>query len=197
MHAAPRCFLGGKPSVSPIRRLRSGGTAVKDNRLAFGGRRSVDAVSPSAFSSHGATGNTEEFQNFRFSACQHFPLRASPPRVASLLRYAPVAPPGLHICLSLWTCAIARVFAPAHVALRAALRQGWFAFLPECLTLRATHVAYRANPRLLGSQPGPLACVRVNPPPTLLFILPSCVKNPLCPQRGLFRGVPHIIQRNN
>jgi len=45
--------------------------------------------------------------------------------------------------------------APAHVALRAALRQGWFAFLPECLTLRATHVAYRANPRLLGSQPAP------------------------------------------
>ena len=35
------------------------------------------------------------------------------------------------------------------------LRQGWFAFLPECLTLRATHVAYRANPRLLGSQPAP------------------------------------------
>jgi hypothetical protein len=33
--------------------------------------------------------------------------------------------------------------------------------------------------------------------PTLLFILPSCVKNPLCPHRGLFRGVPHIIQRNN
>jgi hypothetical protein len=59
----------------------------------FGGRRSVDAVSPSAFASHGATGNTEEFQNFRFSACQHFPLRVSPPRVACLLRYAPVAPP--------------------------------------------------------------------------------------------------------
>ncbi len=86
----------------------------------FGGRRSVDAVSPSAFASHRATGNTEEFQNFRFSACQHFPLRVSPPRVASLLRYAPVAQPGLYICLSLWTCAIARVF---HVALRAALRQ--------------------------------------------------------------------------
>jgi hypothetical protein len=46
-------------------------------------------------------------------------------------------------------------FAPAHVALRVALRQGWFAFLPECLTLRATHVAYRVNPRLLGSQPAP------------------------------------------
>ena len=29
-------------------------------------------------------------------------------------------PPGLHICLSLWTCAIARVFAPARLALRAA-----------------------------------------------------------------------------
>jgi len=59
-------------------------------------------------------------------AGQHSPLRASAPLreislcVASLLRYAPVAPPGLHICLSLWTCAIARVFAPAHVALRAA-----------------------------------------------------------------------------
>ena len=51
------------------------------------------------------------------------PLREIPLCVASLLRYAPVAPPGLHICLSLWTCAIARVFAPAHVALRAALRQ--------------------------------------------------------------------------
>jgi hypothetical protein len=49
----------------------------------------------------------------------------------------------------------AGVRAPAHVALRAALRQGWFAFLPECLTLRATHVAYRATPRLLGSQPAP------------------------------------------
>jgi hypothetical protein len=40
--------------------------------------------------------------------------------VASLLRYAPVAHPGLHICLSLGICAIARVFAPAHLALRAA-----------------------------------------------------------------------------
>jgi hypothetical protein len=34
-------------------------------------------------------------------------------RFASLLRYAPVAHPGLHICLSLWTCAIARVFSAA------------------------------------------------------------------------------------
>ena len=72
---------------------------------------------------------------------------SAPLRVASLLRYAPVAHPGLHICLSLWTCAIARVFAPAHVALRAALRQGWFAFLPECLTLRAAYAAYRATAR--------------------------------------------------
>ena len=45
-------------------------------------------------------------------------LRYAP--VASLLRYAPVAHPGLHICLTLESCAIARVFAPAHVALRAA-----------------------------------------------------------------------------
>jgi hypothetical protein len=150
----------------------------------FGGRRSVDAVSPSAFSSHGATGNTEEFQNFRFSACQHFPLRVSPPRVASLLRYAPVAHPGLHICLSLWTCAIARVFAPAHVALRAALRQGWFAFLPECLTLRATHVAYRANPRLLGSQPAPAGMCSREPsahPPVHPAIL--CQKSALSTSR--------------
>jgi len=57
-------------------------------------------------------------------AGQRFPLSASaPPReislcVASLLRYAPVAPPGLHICLSLWTCAIARVFAPARLIRR-------------------------------------------------------------------------------
>jgi len=57
-------------------------------------------------------------------------------------------------------------FAPAHVALRVALRQGWFAFLPECLTLRATHVAYRATPRLLGSRPAPAGmCPRENPPP--------------------------------
>ena len=34
-------------------------------------------------------------------------------QLASLLRYAPVAHPGLHICLSLWTCAIARVFSAA------------------------------------------------------------------------------------
>ena len=33
--------------------------------------------------------------------------------VASVLRCAPVAHPGLHICLSLWTCAIARVFSAA------------------------------------------------------------------------------------
>jgi hypothetical protein len=42
--------------------------------------------------------------------------------VASLLRYAAVAHPGLHICLSLGICAIARVFAPAQLALRANLR---------------------------------------------------------------------------
>ena len=38
--------------------------------------------------------------------------------VDSLLRYAPVAHPGLHICLSLWTCAIARVFASAQLIRR-------------------------------------------------------------------------------
>ena len=44
----------------------------------FGGRRSVDAVSPSAFASHRATGNTEEFQIFRL------PLRALPAYCATL-----------------------------------------------------------------------------------------------------------------
>jgi hypothetical protein len=135
-------------------------------------------------------------RNFRFSACQHFPLRASPPRVASLLRYAPVAPPGLHICLSLWTCAIARVFAPAHVALRAALRQGWFAFLPECLTLRATHVAYRANPRLLGSQPAPAGMCSREPsahPPVHPAIL--CQKSALSTSRDFSWRPSHYSKK--
>ena len=35
------------------------------------------------------------------------------------------------------------------------LRQGWFAFLPECLTLRAAYAAYRATALLLGSRPAP------------------------------------------
>jgi hypothetical protein len=103
------------------------------------------------FSSHRATGNTEAFQNFSVSGFSATPVSAR--CLLTALRSG--CPPGLHICLSLWTCAIARVFAPSHVVLRAAWRQGWFAFLPKCLTLRATHVAYRANPRLLGSQPAP------------------------------------------
>ena len=66
---------------------------------------------------------------------------SAPLRVASLLRYAPVAPPGLHICLSLWTCAIARVFAsfagtyfPSGAALRAvcaASRRSNFVLIPH------------------------------------------------------------------
>ena len=92
-------------------------------------------------------------------------------------------------------CAPVASFAPAHVAsgclrqatqpapagmcslplmlLRAALRQGWFAFLPECLTLRATHVAYRTNPACLVPSQRPLACVRVNPPPRALLLILS------------------------
>jgi hypothetical protein len=35
------------------------------------------------------------------------------------------------------------------------LRQGWFAFLSECLTLRAAYAAYRATALLLGSRPAP------------------------------------------
>ena len=61
--------------------------ALPETHHHFGGRRSVGAFSSSAFSSHRATGNTEEFQNFRFSACQHFhsaPLRALPPYCATL-----------------------------------------------------------------------------------------------------------------
>ncbi len=88
----------------------------------------------------------------------------SPLQFASLLRFATVAHPGYTVdsfapaqlalranlrlvylapapaldCLSLGKCAIARVFAPTHVALRAAFaRQCWFAFFPVCLTLRA------------------------------------------------------------
>ena len=34
--------------------------------------------------------------------------------------------------------------------------QGWFAFFPECLTLRAAiYAAYRTTALLLGSQPAP------------------------------------------
>ena len=35
---------------------------------------------------------------------------------AGVLRYAPVAHPGLHVGLSLWTCAIARVLLYASAA---------------------------------------------------------------------------------
>ena len=53
-------------------------------------------------------------------------------------------------------CATVASFAPAHLALRAAFgRQCWFAFFPECLTLRAAYAAYRATALLLGSQPAP------------------------------------------
>jgi len=52
----------------------------------------------------------------RYSASLRLPTMGY--TVDSLLRYAPVAHPGLHICLSLWTCAIARVFAPAQLIRR-------------------------------------------------------------------------------
>ena len=59
--------------------------------------------------------------------------------VASLLRYAPVAHPGLHICLSLGICAIALVFAPAQLALRANLRLVYLApaLALDCLPPRS------------------------------------------------------------
>jgi len=82
---------------------------------------------------------------------------SAPLRVASLLRYAPVAPPGLHICLSLWTCAIARVFAsirghlhPSGAALRAvcaASRRSNFVLIPHtCFGIRfADYLAERVG----------------------------------------------------
>ena len=100
------------------------------------------------FSSHRATGNTEEFQNFRVSA---FPLRPPHPRVASLLRYAPVAPLGYTF-----------VFPFGHALSRGCSLPLMSPFGLPC-----------------GRQPSqrPLACVRVNPPPrALLFILSSCLK---------------------
>jgi hypothetical protein len=84
-----------QPHASNVCRIDS---CVKTH---FGGRRSVGAdsenpprlrESPPHFPSHRATGNTEEFQNFRFSASQHFHsarsasprLRESPPPVTLL-----------------------------------------------------------------------------------------------------------------
>jgi hypothetical protein len=58
--------------------------ALPETHHNFGGRRSVGAFSTSAFSSHRATGNTEEFQHFRVSA---FPLRL--PSVPLCLRERP------------------------------------------------------------------------------------------------------------
>ena len=86
--------------------------------------------------------------------------------------------------------------APAHVALRAALRQGWFAFLPECLTLRATHVAYRANPRLLGSQPAPAGMCSREPsahPPVHPAIL--CQKSALSTTRAFSWRPSHYSKK--
>ena len=45
---------------------------------------------------------------------------------------------------------------PAHLALRAAFgRQRWFAFFPECLTIRAAIQPAAQKPNLIGSQPAP------------------------------------------
>jgi hypothetical protein len=101
---------------------------------------------------------------------------SAPLRVASLLRYAPVAPPGLHICLSLWTCAIARVFAsfagtyfPYGAALRAvcaASRRSNFVLFP--------HPCFRNPLRgLLGGEGGIDSGLRPSP-------LRGCASRSLC-----------------
>jgi hypothetical protein len=94
--------------------------ALPETHHNIGGRSSIGAFSPSAFclsQSHGEHGGVSEFPRVSISAT------TSPSARCLLTALRSGCPPGLHICLSLWTCAIARVFAPAHVALRAALRQ--------------------------------------------------------------------------
>jgi len=117
------------------------------------------------------------------------------PREGSLLRCAPVAHPGLHICLSLWTCAIARVFYaalrlprccgcppwatlltfPWDMRYRAGVRSRLISLrftlsgLPSAVFLTAfDYLALRAAFGRLPSQP-PLACVhsplRASAPP--------------------------------
>jgi len=94
---------------------------------------------------------------------------------AGVLRCAPVAHPGLHICLSLWTCAIARVFSAAlrlprySATLRLprslplispfGLPSAGYPASPRWHVFAPAHLALRAAFGRLPSQP-PLACVR-------------------------------------
>jgi hypothetical protein len=59
------------------------------------------------------------------------------------------------------------------------LRQGWFAFLPECLTLRAAYAAYRTTALLLGSRPAPAGtCSAIRSDPGFPFAGIRVIRGP-------------------
>ena len=124
-----RRLLGYK-GASNLRaaRLRLGKSGARDGRR----RRAIPTKSPIQFASL-----------LRFSTVAHpgYTVDSFAPAQLALranLRLVYLEPAPALDCLSLLKCAIARVFAPTHVALRAAFaRQCWFAFFAVCLTLRA------------------------------------------------------------